>query len=87
MVDIAGHILDSKKGHFDPAKCKDQYEAALKRLVKKKATGHTIEPREEPEEASNVVDLMEALKQSIKGRRGGTKARSRKPTAGKRKAS
>jgi DNA end-binding protein Ku len=89
MVEIAGHILDRKKGHFDPAKFKDQYEAALKRLVKKKAAGHTIEPREEPEEASNVINLMDALKQSIKGRGGGKTARSakRKPTARKRKAS
>ena len=67
MVDIAGHILDSKKGHFDPGQFKDQYETALKRLVKRKVAGHTIEPREEPREASNVINLMDALKQSIKG--------------------
>ena len=29
MVDLAGHILDSKAGHFDAGKFKDEYEAAL----------------------------------------------------------
>jgi DNA end-binding protein Ku len=57
--------------------------------VKKKAAGHTIEPREEPEEGSNVINLMDALKQSIKGRGGGktTHSTKRKPTGRKRKAS
>ena len=88
MVDIAGHILDSKAGHFDPSKFKDQYEAALKKLVKKKAAGHTIEPREETEEASNVVNLMDALKQSIKGRGSRRVPRAKhKSAARKRKAS
>ena len=88
MVDIAGHILDSKAGHFDPSKFKDQYEAALKKLVKKKAAGHTIEPREEPEEASNVVNLMDALKQSIKGRGSRKVPRAKhKSATRKRKAS
>ena len=39
--------------------------AALKALVKRKAAGKTIEVPEEKEEESNVIDLMEALKQSL----------------------
>ena len=30
MVELAGHILDSKAAHFDPSKFKDEYETALK---------------------------------------------------------
>ena len=85
MVDIAGHILDSKKGHFDPSKFKDQYEAALKKLVKRKAAGHTIEPREEAEKPSNVINLMDALRDSL-----GSKARAgggRKKAAGAKQKS
>ena len=68
MVELASHILDSKAGHFDPAKFKDEYEAALKKLVKRKAAGHTIEQATEPERRSNVINLMDALQQSIKGK-------------------
>ena len=43
MVELAGHILDRKAGHFDPEEFKDEYELALRKLVKRKAAGHTIE--------------------------------------------
>jgi non-homologous end joining protein Ku len=74
MVELASHILDSKAGHFDPSKFKDEYETALKKLVKRKAAGHTIEPSPEPERPSNVVSLMDALRDSMgAGRQGGRK--------------
>jgi DNA end-binding protein Ku len=68
MVELAGHILDSKAAHFDPSKFKDEYEDALKKLVKRKAAGKPIEVAEPEERPSNVVNLMDALKQSLKGR-------------------
>jgi non-homologous end joining protein Ku len=37
--------------------------------VKRKAAGKTIEAPERDERPSNVVDLMEALRQSVSGRR------------------
>lgn len=67
MVSLASHILDTKAGHFDPAKFKDEFELALRKLVKCKAAGKAIERHEEPERETNVIDLMEALKRSIKG--------------------
>ncbi len=84
MVDIAKTILERKEGHFDPSKFKDQYEAALKKLVKRKAAGHTIEAQPSPEDRGNVVDLMEALRESM-GRRTSGKRRSRKSST-KRKS-
>ena len=68
MVSLAAHILDTKVGRFDPAKFKDEYELALRKLVKRKAAGKTIEPLEDKEDRSNVIDLMEALRQSVKGK-------------------
>jgi Ku protein len=68
MVSLASHILDTKAGHFDPGKLKDEYELALRKLVKRKASGKTIEAPEEKEDRSNVIDLMEALRQSVKGK-------------------
>ena len=68
MISLAAHILDSKAGHFDPAKFKDEYELALRKLVKRKAAGKTIEAPEEKDDRSNVIDLMEALRRSVKGK-------------------
>jgi len=76
MAELAAHILRTKAAHFDPSKFKDEYEDALKALVKRKAAGKKIEVAEPEERASNVVSLMDALKQSLKGR-GGRKASSR----------
>jgi Ku protein len=74
-VKLAEHILDSKAGHFDPSKFKDEYERALKKLVRRKAKGHTIEMPEKQPEPSNVVDLMDALRRSVAGDRRSSRAR------------
>jgi DNA end-binding protein Ku len=46
----------------------------LKALVKRKAAGKTIEVPEEREEESNVIDLMDALKQSLGRKKAATSA-------------
>ncbi len=68
MIELAGHILDSKAAHFDPSKFKDEYEDALKALVKRKAAGKPVKVTEREEKPSNVVNLMDALKQSLKSK-------------------
>ncbi len=68
MIELAGHILHSKAAHFDPSRFKDEYEDALKALVRRKASGKKIELPEPEERPSNVINLMDALKQSLKGR-------------------
>jgi Ku protein len=68
MVELAGHILQTKAGHFNPSEFKDQYETALKALVKRKAAGKPIKLPEPEERPSNVINLMDALKQSLKGK-------------------
>jgi non-homologous end joining protein Ku len=69
MVDLASHILDKKAGRFDASQFKDEYELALRKLVKRKASGKTIEPPAERGDRSNVIDLMDALRQSLKGKK------------------
>jgi Ku protein len=90
MTDLAAHILDTKASKFDPHKFKDKYEAALKSLVKRKAAGKTIEAPEERAEESNVIDLMDALKQSLGRKKAGASRSKRKTSArahrGRRKA-
>jgi len=89
MVELAGHILQTKASHFDPSKFKDDYENALKALVKRKASGKKIELPEPEERPSNVVSLMDALKQSLKGRGGkktAAKSHSRRASGRQRAA-
>jgi DNA end-binding protein Ku len=50
---------------FDFTKYDDQYRKKVARLIKAKVAGHDVVKPEEPEEEPDVVNLMEALKQSI----------------------
>jgi Ku protein len=74
MIELAGHILHSKAAHFDPSKFKDEYEDALKALVRRKAAGKPIKLPEPEERPSNVINLMDALKQSLEARGTGGRA-------------
>ena len=69
MLDLAKHIVQTKSAHFDPEKFEDRYETAVREVIKKKAAGQKIEPRE-PEKPSNVISLMDALKKSIAAEHG-----------------
>jgi len=92
MLDLARHIVEQKSGHFDPDRFEDRYEAALQELLAKKQKGLPIAaPRKSA--PGNVVNLMDALRASIKGGKPApaTKpAKTKKPTgtkaAAKRKA-
>jgi DNA end-binding protein Ku len=64
MLDLAKHIVTQKSGHFEPEKFEDQYEEALTELIDQKRAGVPIAPKAKPV-ASNVVDLMEALRRSV----------------------
>jgi len=68
MLDLATHIIKTKTGHFHPEKFEDQYEDALKELLRKKGRGEKIEPPPEREHG-NVINLMDALRRSVKGER------------------
>jgi Ku protein len=68
MIELAGHILKTKAAHFDPSKFKDEYENALKALVKRKAAGKPVKAAEHADKPDNVISLMDALKQSLKGK-------------------
>ena len=39
---MASHIVDTKRGEFDPKKFEDCYEDALKELLKKKQKGERL---------------------------------------------
>ena len=83
MIDLASHILDTKAAKFNPKTFKDKYENALKALVKRKASGKTIEAPEETRRQDNVIDLMEALKGSLN--RHSKKKAAKRPTPKRRR--
>ncbi len=65
MLKLAEHILQSKKGDFDPSQFVDHYEEAVVEMLKKKQAGIPA-PREQPAaRPQNVVNLMDALRNSI----------------------
>jgi DNA end-binding protein Ku len=87
MLKLATHILETKKGHFEPDKFEDRYENALKELIKAKRAGKTPPTLTEPR-PSNVINLMDALRRSAKAdrRRPAPKSGShRKRANGRRK--
>jgi DNA end-binding protein Ku len=84
MLDLARHIVEQKSGHFDPSKFEDHYEAALQDLLNKKQKGQAI-PKASPKRDDNVVDLMAALRASIKGTGGKDSPTKAKPAKAKAK--
>ena len=70
MLELASHIVDTKSGHFKPEKFEDDYENALKELLKKKRAGEKIEAPKEREPAK-VINLMDALRRSVSAERAG----------------
>jgi DNA end-binding protein Ku len=96
MLDLAKHIIKTKRGEFDLREFDDRYESAVAELVRAKLEGKPIEARR-PASAAKVVDLMEALRQSAhvepgskasagKGRSRASNARNAKQTKSKSKA-
>lgn len=67
MVDIALKIIEQQAGDFEPEKFKDRYEEALRDLIRRKEKGEKLVTAQ-PVEESNVIDLMEALRKSLKGK-------------------
>jgi DNA end-binding protein Ku len=65
MLDLATHIVKTKEGKFEPEKFEDQYENALKDVIRKKQKGEKLKRPSQPKQ-SNVVNLMDALRQSVK---------------------
>jgi DNA end-binding protein Ku len=83
MLDLARHIVEQKSGHFDPERFEDHYEAALAELLAKKQKGQPIATAKKAA-PNNVVDLMDALRASLKsGEESPATARSEKTPAKK----
>jgi DNA end-binding protein Ku len=85
MLDLASHIIDTKVGHFDPSEFKDRYQDAVVDLIRAKRAGKPL-PAPAAPKPSNVVNLMDALKRSLKTEKGGKGKASESKSAAKSSA-
>jgi DNA end-binding protein Ku len=101
LVNLAEELIEKKAADFQPEKFKDTYTVALRELIEAKLEKRPPKEIEEAPPASNVINLMDALKRSVKGgaaerssngngkkgaARKKTKAASRPAKSAKRKA-
>lgn len=67
QLELAQELIKRKTGKFDPEQFKDEYEAALKELVKAKLEHKPIPQDEGPAKPKGkVINLMDALRSSLK---------------------
>jgi len=67
MVEIAARIIGQKEADFDPTRFHDGYDEALKEMIKAKQKGGKGVVAVAELDDTNVIDLMAALKASLKG--------------------
>jgi DNA end-binding protein Ku len=87
-LDLARQVIDSLAGEFDEAELTSEYRTNLRQMLEAKLSGQEItKPVEAPTETP-VVDLMEALKQSVaevSGKKQPAKRARAAPKSGSRK--
>ena len=88
MVEIAARIISQKESDFEPADFKDGYDDALREMIATKTKGGKGTVGVAEPDNTNVVDLMAALKSSLKGSAAPApkKASAKKPAARKKTA-
>ena len=74
MLDLAKHIINTKKGSFDAKAFDDRYEEAVAELVKAKIEGRTL-PRKKAPARAKAGDLLQALRDSAGTLPGGSRKR------------
>ena len=87
MIDLATHIVKSKITHFDPDRFRDRYEEALAALIRAKGAGKSP-PKPPAPRRDNVINLMDALRRSVRADKGesSVRAHKRKATSARKRA-
>jgi DNA end-binding protein Ku len=67
LLTLATELIERKVAPFNAKAFKDQYEVALRELIDAKMEHRAPQAIEEPELGAKVINLMEALKRSVKG--------------------
>ena len=91
LLSMAEELIERKTAKFDPDRFHDTYTETLRELIEKKAkTGKPLEIEETSEQptgrGAQVIDLVEALKRSVRGGKGEEGTTTRKSASERRKA-
>jgi DNA end-binding protein Ku len=78
---MATSLIESMTEKWKPEDYKDTYTERVQKLIEDKAAGNEIVAEEAPPEATEVVDLMEALRRSVEA--SGSRSGKAKEPAGK----
>jgi DNA end-binding protein Ku len=62
---LAQQVIDSLVGEFDPQELTSEYRQNLRQMLEAKLEGQEIVKPEQPEPETPVIDLMDALRQSV----------------------
>ena len=63
---MAGSLIETLSGEFDPSQYKDQYREALQEVIEAKVAGREVtQPEQAQPTSGTVVDLMAALRASV----------------------
>lgn len=68
-LDLAVKLIDAMTEPWKPEEFSDTYRARVEELIEAKRAGNTVTPAAEPEQPTKVVDLMEALANSVRSSR------------------
>jgi DNA end-binding protein Ku len=87
-LEMARQLVDSLVGEFDPEDYENEYRSDLRQMLEAKLAGKEI-TRPEPVTTAPVVDLMEALKQSVEQahkKKAPAKTKAKKAPASRKRA-
>ena len=80
-LQMAGSLIDTLSGEFDPDEYHDNYREALQEVIDAKVAGReVVQPEEAQPSTGTVVDLMAALRASVEAAKKGS---AEKPAAKK----
>jgi DNA end-binding protein Ku len=85
-VEMAKTLIENLSGKWDPERYHDRYRNELLDLLRKKAKGKPL-PEPQAEEGGEVVDLMEALRQSVQATKKRRATTTKRSTAKRKTAS
>jgi DNA end-binding protein Ku len=64
-LQMAGSLIESMAGQFDPTEFTDTYREALQQVIDAKVEGREVVKPPEPAEEAEAIDLMSALRASV----------------------
>jgi DNA end-binding protein Ku len=88
-MELARQVIDSLAGDFEPEELKSEYRRDLRAMLEAKLAGEEIKRPEPVEEEAPVIDLMDALRQSVseaQKAKPGARAKSGRSTGTRKRA-